>query len=606
MDDIHDAIANAWRNVHPKLLANPSELARRLARHESSLLTSPPRAWCLAVRASDRRLDGHTFNHPHPPTSAAALATVTHPIEQVVLTSELLRRVCAPVQLASPGEPLADVAQKLGMTPCNLLGARLAGRFNTHHVPALNGHWGKPHPILYTRDPLDPGARQLRGPDPAWSTTSPFAFRRIPSRIRQTLTRVPLFVPRGPDYRDKTNLHPEHPDVDFLAPSRKRRSQKLPPPEPDPVSYKWKDGVFLGYDWRNPLAKIGYERHQRRLAMHRAAAKARRQRNPKPSKSAGSLLFHGWRWLCPHCGRAVNVLFLPLKRRHLLPGPIPMLPRAIKPAPVRCAQSPASTRQYPRVRGFACEKCHRIKRTSRCDPNAWNEIITYLSAGLLYGREVPRPDWFPRPKRVDRMTDQERAAAAVAAVIPPSHAQRPTLHPPRKLPYTPRPNRAPSQRRPEIEQRLLAGQSFQQIASDLHLVKGTVLWHAQQVYKQNHVRTLKELLRKHGQKVPPEPTIEIRRRLLAGQSIAQINADLHCGKTMIYNQRQQLRKKGMKLPDAREHNGGKRRCTKSQSMNIRGAVAPSTSTCMYDAKGGTPRATRRLDNPPLSADNLSR
>jgi DNA-binding NarL/FixJ family response regulator len=58
------------------------------------------------------------------------------------------------------------------------------------------------------------------------------------------------------------------------------------------------------------------------------------------------------------------------------------------------------------------------------------------------------------------------------------------------LAYRPRPTREPSQRRPQIEQKLLAGHSFKQIARALGLAYGTILWHAQQVYKHHGVRTL--------------------------------------------------------------------------------------------------------------------
>jgi predicted transcriptional regulator len=111
---------------------------------------------------------------------------------------------------------------------------------------------------------------------------------------------------------------------------------------------------------------------------------------------------------------------------------------------------------------------------------------------------------------------------------------------------------------------LLAGMSFKSIAADLGLAKGTILWHARQVYKANHVRTLVELLKKFNHPELVEGlrgarTEEIRRRLLAGESVNQINTALKCGITMIYNQRQQLRKNGVKLADARAENGGTRR-----------------------------------------------
>src|SRR5207302_1418593 len=75
---------------------------------------------------------------------------------------------------------------------------------------------------------------------------------------------------------------------------------------------------------------------------------------------------------------------------------------------------------------FACDKCHRIKRFSRCDPNAWNEAVTYLSAGLLYGREVQRPDWFPKPIRHDRQSSASTDPSAPDARSPPPPPRRPS------------------------------------------------------------------------------------------------------------------------------------------------------------------------------------
>jgi hypothetical protein len=91
-------------------------------------------------------------------------------------------------------------------------------------------------------------------------------------------------------------------------------------------------------------------------------------------------------------------------------------------------------------------------------------------------------------------------------------------------------------------------------AAALGLKKGTVLWYAQQIYRQHGVASLKELLRKHDHAIPPPLTKEVRRRLLAGESIAHIAAETGAGKMLIYNQRQALRKAGQKLSDGRRSN----------------------------------------------------
>jgi hypothetical protein len=205
---------------------------------------------------------------------------------------------------------------------------------------------------------------------------------------------------------------------------------------------------------------------------------------------------------------------------------------------------------------FACEKCHKIRRVSRCDPNAWNEIVTYLSAGLLYGREVERPSWFAKSRRVGRPMPKTRGRAAALPdglsreVDGPDETLLPNPTTGRKIAYTPRPTRAPSARRPQIERMLLAGMSFKSIAAQLGLAKGTILWHAQQVYKHHHVRTLVELLNKFGKPTMPSKKEQVRLRIEAGESVAHIATEMGISGTCIYNHIYMLRRAG-KLPKKR-------------------------------------------------------
>ena len=125
---------------------------------------------------------------------------------------------------------------------------------------------------------------------------------------------------------------------------------------------------------------------------------------------------------------------------------------------------------HPPSPHFACAKCHRVRRFSSINKGTWGEIVCYLSAGLLYGNEVQRPPWFT---------------------------------PQRKNQYAPKINRDPSQRRPQIEQLLLAGRTIAETAATLSLLKGTILFYTKQIYHQHGVRSLKELLLKHG--LPTRP-----------------------------------------------------------------------------------------------------
>jgi DNA-binding CsgD family transcriptional regulator len=99
---------------------------------------------------------------------------------------------------------------------------------------------------------------------------------------------------------------------------------------------------------------------------------------------------------------------------------------------------------------------------------------------------------------------------------------------------------------------LLSGMSFNEIAlalkpmsgPGLSLSKGTVLWHAQQVYKQHGVRSLAELLRKHGITPKLKKREEVRQRLTRGQSVAQIAREMGISRMCVYNHVYMLRRGG--------------------------------------------------------------
>lgn len=451
MDEIQLSIVAAWKRLLPKLLDDPHQFHSRLKRNASFL--RPPRPWCLAIRANDTRLPvGWPAPAPHdaPPRCAH------------FITRDDLVRLCSPVHLRGTGHTIEQVASLLGVTRGSLLTSRVKGLFKTTHLPALDGRWGKPHPLLSCSLPLDPSIRGFVSADPLWSWTSTFLTSRIPADLpTQTLVRIPRYHDRTAAYRDTDPLHPEHPllDPQPAAP----RSRALPKPRPDDVWYKWKDGIYVGHDWRNPQAVIGYHRREQRLALARAAAKARRKRSPRPSSGAGSLESRGHQWLCPLCGKPVQVLFLPLPPIHLLDRELAVLLDQLP----QLKTDPLVKRlhQPPSVPFFGCSKCHQIRRFSFTRKSAWNDIIRYLTAGLLFGHEVPCPSTFQLK---------------------------------RKKRYAPMPNRAPSRRRMQIEALMLKGMPIQQIADELKLSKGTILSYSKQVYQQQGVKCLKELLIKHG------------------------------------------------------------------------------------------------------------
>src|SRR5688500_16783585 len=56
VDDVTDLLLEAWRRVRQTLRDKPDEVARRLRRGRDMWMKRPPRAWCLAIRASDTRI----------------------------------------------------------------------------------------------------------------------------------------------------------------------------------------------------------------------------------------------------------------------------------------------------------------------------------------------------------------------------------------------------------------------------------------------------------------------------------------------------------------------------------------------------------------------
>src|SRR6266566_4449282 len=54
--ELERAITTTWLKLRKQILSDPLDLHRRLARRRLKTLTRPPRAWCIAIRASDRRI----------------------------------------------------------------------------------------------------------------------------------------------------------------------------------------------------------------------------------------------------------------------------------------------------------------------------------------------------------------------------------------------------------------------------------------------------------------------------------------------------------------------------------------------------------------------
>src|SRR6266436_2151292 len=132
--EVERNIREAWVRVRGEILSDPGELHRRLARRRSKILSRPPRAWCIAVRACDRRIGpGYWVIFPE---HALELDHPEHPYEpiehEVTIQTHAIRRYCHPVRIAKPNEVVSDVAKRLGVTQRALRRARLQGMYQEH------------------------------------------------------------------------------------------------------------------------------------------------------------------------------------------------------------------------------------------------------------------------------------------------------------------------------------------------------------------------------------------------------------------------------------------------------------------------------------------
>src|SRR3989440_3472384 len=156
-EKIEQAIDDAWASLRRQILSSPDELHRRLARRRSKPLPRPPRAWCIAIRASDRRIT--PMHWIITPEHAMDLDHPAHPYEpiehEVMIQTHAIRRYCHPVCFSR--EQAVEVAEMLGVSPAMLRRARLAGKFSERYLSGLGGKRGKPVPLLERGELMDPG-----------------------------------------------------------------------------------------------------------------------------------------------------------------------------------------------------------------------------------------------------------------------------------------------------------------------------------------------------------------------------------------------------------------------------------------------------------------
>jgi DNA-binding NarL/FixJ family response regulator len=204
--------------------------------------------------------------------------------------------------------------------------------------------------------------------------------------------------------------------------------------------------------------------------------------------------FLGYHWVCPGCKREVRTIYYPIPVRTLFDSWFPDPVKRLKLSDVDLLQPPPPT--------FACRRCHGVIDFSSTTPLFWNQLITYLTGGMLYGCEVEKP----------------------ASFVP--HRKRPFRH---KLGFS-----APKQR--QVLTRLRNGWSNSQIARDMGISKRAVEHHIARLCRQEQVPDRHALAEKlqfakspplHQQERAGARRIIVKDLLIQGLSYQQIMAKLN-------------------------------------------------------------------------------
>jgi len=391
MDELDHNLLMAWNRVFERCRADPREARRRYDRVASGrTFDRPNRAWCVAVRASDTRLG--TVASPDDP--AAVRAQLAH---EIVLDGWSLRELGGPVFLPYPGVPIDVAADRLGkhkealrswmpVRPGRTRAARAeAGKAGglddrlvwTEYPPtdalplgvrfepqrSLGRHSGMETPVVWCDGALDPGASRGRPPSAWWGRAWMTLAERIPQGFEQGVEREPRWIA----YRDQGDR-------------------------------------FRGWRWRCPGLYAGHAGDQ-------------------PAPSPGPSLGGGESEAFKGCGRRVQVLYAPLPAWTI--GRALGLEEGLDVEGLSGRWLPGVMDRWAGRRSLACERCWQLRRTTMTSHTGWNDLVTHLSGGLLFGREVAKPAGFeherkrayqPRRARPAERTDRGTASAGGAGV----------------------------------------------------------------------------------------------------------------------------------------------------------------------------------------------
>jgi hypothetical protein len=185
MDAIDIALRDAWFSLLERLEHDPEEVERRAGR-AARALQRPVSAWCLRIRASDRRLEEWGLADPD-----AAAAGKAHAVD---LTQWDIADLTAPVRLNNPwpGTDSRETARALGIGPTTMWKWMKAGVFEVERFDSrvIRKRIGPPVAMVASRRALDPTSRRARAPHLMWGCGWQRLAQDLPRAYETTLWRV--------------------------------------------------------------------------------------------------------------------------------------------------------------------------------------------------------------------------------------------------------------------------------------------------------------------------------------------------------------------------------------------------------------------------------
>lgn len=401
MDELDHNLLDAWNRVFEQCRNDPAEARRRYERVlPGGMFDRPVRAWCVGLRASDTRLVQGIGNRelgvggesqdlkrwmrgrPLPMGSEEDDPIGAQAAHEIMMDGELIQQLGGPVSIPYPGVPLTEAAKMLGRDYGGMrrwlpVGAgrsrverdRLAQRGMSdgrliwatfdepgfplkvrYEPPGKHGRRGRETPVVWSDQPLDPGAARGMPPAKWWGSLWMSLAEKIPVGFEQVLERVPRFLPCQGEMR------------------------------------------FRGWLWRCPGLVQGVGSRESGIGTSQSTL-------PLNSPSASTSV--------SPCGKLVPKLYAPL--------PVWTVGRAfgvtegLQVEGLAGEWLPGVMDRWAGRRRLACRTCWQVRNGGSAERHGWNEFVTHLSGGLLFGSDVEKPADFQyerrRPRRARKRKD---------------------------------------------------------------------------------------------------------------------------------------------------------------------------------------------------------